>query len=703
MSKSLKPTIKIPNINIQDTSSQQEMVASPFFQFVFDLFIISAIVITGYTCNFYYLAYLARQRNDILPVADLGTPTITIQLPFYNEKYVAKRLVESVCAMDYPRDKMKIMVLDDSDDDTVDLLKETVEHYRQNGFQIQYVRRDNRSGYKAGALKNAMTQTDTEFVAIFDADFMPPEWFLRRAMPYFSSQRIGLVQCRWGHANEGYSAMTMAQAMSLDLHFLVEQKAKSNSSLFMNFNGTAGIWRRECIDDAGGWHTATLVEDLDLSYRAQMKGWKCIFLPDVVVDAELPVQMNAAKRQQFRWAKGSIQCALKLLSDIVVKRDIDLGAKVQAFVQLTRHVVYPFMLIQFLTLPLLLSHGANLYVIGFLPSVTLALYILMGPGAYMLILQDIYHDSWRQKAKLLPFLLVYNAGMSVNNTVAVFDAILGKKNVFHRTPKYGTLRSRNDWKENAYNLPFTKVTLLELFFAVYGVMGIMVALLTGYTVFAPIIAIQTLGYFYVTYLSLSHSKFKRHKSDVPHTPIRDEIMANRAYKAAMIGILVIITVGAFMAFQGYYTDIYPVDMVRGHLSGVMGSSDPDLIREHLEEIDVHMAVVKDNLPSNNNPVWLFPTPTTDFSRISADLTSIENTLRAAESMSQGSPEYHVAMMDISSRALTLQKNLEDATPYMYVNLSNVVFATIWVAAILAIFAILKKRRDKITEFEQSGI
>ena len=177
-----------------------------------------------------------------------------------------------------------------------------------------HVRRGTREGYKAGALKYAMKSTKSDFVAIFDADFIPPDWYLKKAIPHFTNSKIGLVQCRWGHVNENYSALTQAQALNLDFHFLVEQKAKSNSHLFMNFNGTAGIWRKECIDDAGGWHTATLVEDLDLSYRAQMKGWKCLFLPDIVVDAELPVQMNGAKRQQFRWAKGSIQCAIKLLS-----------------------------------------------------------------------------------------------------------------------------------------------------------------------------------------------------------------------------------------------------------------------------------------------------------------------------------------------------------------------------------------------------
>jgi len=337
------------------------MVLNPFNQFVFELFIVSAIIITAYTCNFYYLTYLSIKRKAVPLTKEIGTPTITIQLPIYNEKYVAKRLVDAVCALDYPKDKMVIMVLDDSDDDTVELLFDVVTKYKKEGFQIEHIRRGTRKGYKAGALKYAMEITDTEFVAIFDADFIPPNWFLKKAMPHFVKSNIGLVQCRWGHVNENYSAITQAQALSLDFHFLIEQKAKSNSNLFMNFNGTAGIWRSDCIADAGGWHTATLVEDLDLSYRAQLKGWKCIFLPNIVVDAELPVQMNAAKRQQFRWAKGSIQCAIKLLADITLKRKISVEAKIQAFVQLTRHIVYPLMLIQFLTLPVLLSSNMNLY------------------------------------------------------------------------------------------------------------------------------------------------------------------------------------------------------------------------------------------------------------------------------------------------------------------------------------------------------
>ena len=255
-----------------------ELSMVPLAKIVFDIFIISSLLITAYTCNFYYLAYLSRRRKDRpATVQDAGEPSITIQLPIYNEKYVARRLVDAVCALDYPRSKMRIMVLDDSDDDTVGMMRDVVSHYSKEGFKIEHIRRGTRAGYKAGALKHAMKSTDTELVAIFDADFMPPAWFLRRAIPHLAKPDIGLVQCRWGHVNEKYSAITRAQALSLDFHFLIEQKAKSNSKLFMNFNGTAGIWRRECIEDSGGWHTATLVEDLDLSYRAQMKNWRCVF------------------------------------------------------------------------------------------------------------------------------------------------------------------------------------------------------------------------------------------------------------------------------------------------------------------------------------------------------------------------------------------------------------------------------------------
>ena len=680
------------------------MALNPFTTFVFDLFILSAIIITAYTCNFYYLAILSGRRKEILGTSEMGTPSVTIQLPIYNEKYVAKRLVEAVCHMDYPKEKMRIMVLDDSDDDTVELLGNVVNDYKKQGFQIEHVRRGTRKGYKAGALKHAMQTTDTEYVAIFDADFIPPDWFLKRAIPHFAKPNIGLVQCRWGHVNENYSAITQAQALSLDFHFLIEQKAKSNSHLFMNFNGTAGIWKRTCIEDAGGWHTATLVEDLDLSYRAQMKGWKCVFLPDIVVDAELPVQMNAAKRQQFRWAKGSIQCAIKLLSDIVVKRKVAVEAKIQAFIQLTRHIVYPLMLIQFLALPVLLASHMNLYVISFLPAITIATYLAMGPGAYVMIIQSMYRKSWKSKVKILPALLVYNAGMSVNNSVAVFDAVLGKKNEFLRTPKYGIISKEDDWRNKAYNLPFTQTTLLEIFFGVYGILGIFISVFSNNPIFVPIIGLQTVGFFYIAYMSLSHTRFKRNKSSKHRILTKSEKMANTVYKLSMIGIVAIIVFGAVMAFTGYNSDIYPIDRMRGHMDGIIATSDPVVLQSHISAIKQDLAIVMDHLPEDNkNPVWIFPTPSTDFLRIENDILNMEQSIEKISTVPKDSSAYHTGMIDVHNRALLIKTNLMDATPYMYVSISNVLFSTVWIAAIIGIFAALKRKKEQFKEIDDSGI
>ena len=669
------------------------MEGNPFTQFVFQVFIFCAVLIIGYTCNFYYLAFLSSRRKDENSVSEIGEPTITIQLPIYNEKYVATRLVDAVCAQDYPKEKMRIMVLDDSDDDTVSMMHKTVLKYQSQGFDILNVRRGTREGYKAGALKHAMKSTTSDFVAIFDADFIPPEWYLKKAMPHFTNSKIGLVQCRWGHVNQDYSALTQAQALNLDFHFLVEQKAKSNSHLFMNFNGTAGIWRKECIDDAGGWHTATLVEDLDLSYRAQMKGWKCLFLPDIVVDAELPVQMNGAKRQQFRWAKGSIQCAIKLLGDILLKRKIAFDAKLQAFIQLTRHIVFPLMLIQFITLPVLLASQVNLYIVSFLPALTLATYLAMGPGAYLLVINKMYKDNWKAHAKALPYLLVYSIGMSVNNTVAVFDGAVGKKNEFLRTPKYGIIKNDDDWRDKAYNLPFTKTTLLELFFAVYGILGIFIAIFSNNPIFAPIIGLQAVGFFYIAWLSFSHTRYKRPKfSD--HKITKDEKMANYFYKLALGGIFAIIVIGAYMAFVGYSTDVYPLDMSVGLLDRTMASADPQSILADLQAIKTH-------LPATGNPVWIFPTDTTNIVRIQTDLNDMIASAEKITAVPTDSAAYHTGITDIRERANVLQENLADAIPYMYVSFSNIIFSSIWIAALLAIFAVLNKKKQQMKEYDFS--
>ncbi|MBC8251912.1 MAG: glycosyltransferase, partial [Candidatus Nitrosopelagicus sp.] len=535
--------------------------------------------------------------------------------------------------------------------------------------------------------------TTSEFVAIFDADFIPPTWYLKKAIPHFTKSNIGLVQCRWGHINENYSALTQAQALNLDFHFLVEQKAKSNSNLFMNFNGTAGIWRKECIDDAGGWHTATLVEDLDLSYRAQMKGWKCLFLPDIVVDAELPVQMNGAKRQQFRWAKGSIQCAVKLLGDILLKRKISFDAKLQAFIQLTRHIVFPLMLIQFITLPILLASEVNLYIVSFLPALTLATYLAMGPGAYLLVINKMYKNDWKAHAKALPYLLVYSIGMSVNNTVAVFDGVFGKKNEFLRTPKYGIVTNDDEWRDKAYNLPFSKTTLLEMFFAVYGILGIFIAIFSNNPIFVPIIGLQAVGFFYISWLSFSHTRYKRPQS-TKHKITKEEKMANNFYKLALVGIFAIIAIGGYASYAGYASAVYPLDQSVGFLDRIVATSNPQTIINDINSI-------KANLPATGNPVWIFPTDSTNFLRIQSDLDTMLISAEKITAVPTDSAAYHTGMLDINSRAVLIQENIADAIPYMYVSLSNIIFSCIWIAAILGVFAVLNKKKQKINEYDVS--
>ena len=667
-------------------------IPNPLTQFLWNIFIGIAMIITLYTCNFYYLVVISRhqKKNNSIELEEI--PTVTLQLPIYNEKYVAARLINAVCALDYPKEKLCIQVLDDSTDETQDLLENLVSEYKKKGFDIHHIQRADRKGYKAGALRNAMKFAKGDFVAIFDADFIPPTWFLKKAMSYFCKPDIGLIQCRWGHVNEQYSPLTKAQALSLDFHFLIEQKAKSNSHLFMSFNGTAGIWRRQCIEDSGGWHTATLVEDLDLSYRAQMKGWKCVFIPDIVVNAELPVQMNAAKRQQFRWAKGSIQCAIKLLGDVAIKR-IPIDTKVQAFVQLTRHIVHPLVLAQFLILPILLASKINLYVISGLPVLTIIAYLAMGPVAYIMVIRGMYEKKWKSKVLSYLYLIIYSAGMSVNNTVAVFDAFFGNKNEFLRTPKFGIIKNDDDWRNKAYALPFTKTTLLELFFGVYGVIGIFIAVFSNNPVFAPILGIQAIGFFYIAFLSIYHSTFKKGRSS-KRVETKAEKLANNYYKAAMAGIIGLIVLGVVMAFEEYGNTIYPLDQSRGILLRIQATSDPQSIANDLK-------MVQQLLPKSGNPVWIFPTQDTDFGMMQKDLNTMLSTVDKISTTSPDSAAFHTGMLNVHYQSSTIVFNLLDATPYMYASVSNMLFGSIWVAVIIGIFALLKKKKKSIETVDQS--
>ncbi|MCH8975482.1 MAG: glycosyl transferase, partial [Thaumarchaeota archaeon] len=321
-------------------------------------------------------------------------------------------------------------------------------------------------------------------------------------------------------------------------------------------------------------------------------------------------------------------------------------------------------------------------------------YFAIGPGAYLLVIHKMYDKSWQSKAKVLPSLLIYTAGMSVNNSIAVFDAVFGKNNEFLRTPKYGIIKNTDDWKDKAYNLPFTKTTLLEIFFGVYGLLGILISIFSNNPIFAPIIGIQTVGFFYISYLSLSHSGFKRNKSSVTRVQTKEERMANNIYKLAMIGIAGIILFGAYMAFAGYQTDIYPLDLSRGHLEGIGASSDPQTILGHLKAI-------KGYLPAEGNAVWIFPTETTNFARMQADLDVMITSVEKISTVPRDSSAFHTGMLDVKERAEIIQENIMDATPYMYVSGSNVLFSSIWVATIIAIFAILKRKKEQLKAYDVS--
>jgi hypothetical protein len=325
---------------------------------------------------------------------------------------------------------------------------------------------------------------------------------------------------------------------------------------------------------------------------------------------------------------------------------------------------------------------------------TIVAYLAMGPLVYIMIIRNLWQQSWKSKTLAYLYLLFYSAGMSVNNTVAVFDALLGKKNEFLRTPKYGIVKKTDDWRDKAYNLPFTKTTLLEIFFGVYGVLAIFIAIFSGNPVFVPLIAIQTLGFIYISYLSVSHTTFKKNKSQSLHRISKAEKMANTYYKLAMVGIVGFIVFGAFMAYYGYQNDVYPLDQSRGLLDRIQTTSDPQTITEDLKTI-------KTLLPQDGNPVWIFPTETTDFGRIQDDIDTMILSVEKISTVPEDSSAFHTGMIDVHERAADLRIHLMDATPYMYVSFSNIVFSCIWIAAIMGIFTMLKRKKDRLKSFEMS--
>ena len=392
------------------------------------------------------------------PLAEL--PPVTVQLPLYNEARVAGRLIDAVAAFDYPRDKLLIQVLDDSTDMTVPIVAKKLAMLEARGHRVQHIRRADRRGFKAGALAEGLRQCQSEYLAIFDADFRPPPDFLRRALPHLlANPGIGIVQSRWGHLNADENSLTRAQRLSIDTHFVVEQAARNRSGWLIPFNGTGGVWRRGCIEAAGGWSADTLTEDLDLSYRAQLAGWRSLFLPEVEAPGEIPPQLAAYKQQQSRWATGNTQCLRKLAGPLI-SSDLRLAQKIMAIQHLCQYLPQPLMLLMLLlTPPLLLSGG-----LAGLPLAPLALVGLAPPLMYIASQMRLYGNRGALGAlTAFPALLFIGTGMSLSNSLAVIAALLGLKTPFRRTPKFA-----RDWRSSQYALSADHTLWLEAVLTVYA-------------------------------------------------------------------------------------------------------------------------------------------------------------------------------------------------------------------------------------------
>jgi len=451
-------------------------------------FVLSILAIYGW--HRYYLVYLYTKNKDRAPVAlpELTTlPRVTVQLPIFNEMYVADRLIDAVCEMEYPKDLLEIQVLDDSTDETTSISELAVRRHRLRGFNISYLHRVDRTGYKAGALEAGLAQATGDFIAIFDADFIPPHDFLKRTLPYFTTdERIGMVQARWGHINQDYSLLTKIQSILLDAHFVLEHGGRNRAGCFFNFNGTAGVWRREAIGDAGGWQHDTLTEDLDLSYRAQLKGWRFVFLPDVVSPAEVPVEMNSFKSQQHRWAKGSIQTCLKLLPRILRSKQ-PLSVKAEAFFHLSANFNYLLMsLLSILMFPAMWVR----YNMGWSEMLIIDVPLFFAATAsiavfYVKAQRELYGD-WRQRMKYLPFLM----------------SIFRKQSEFARTPKYGIERDSDEWVGKKYHQTVSVQPIIELALGLYFSATVFYALVNQIYATLPFLMLFQIGFLYTGLLSI---------------------------------------------------------------------------------------------------------------------------------------------------------------------------------------------------------
>lgn len=486
----------------------QDFIIGTYFISLSILFLFGS---SGFVMIYYYMKHRHKtpERPEPLP----SFPTVTIQLPLYNEYYVIERLIEATCRIDYPKEKLEIQVLDDSTDETVDVVAASVELYRRQGFDIRHIRRTSRTGFKAGALKEGLADAKGEFIAIFDADFVPKKDFLAQTLPYFfMDPGIGLVQTRWEHLNSDYSFLTRVQAMALDGHFVIEQNVRNKAGFFINFNGTGGIWRKQCIFDAGNWEADTLTEDLDLSYRAQLKGWKFKFLNDVTSPAELPSEINALKSQQFRWTKGAIETARKILPR-VWRAPLPMEKKIHATFHLSNNIVFPFIVIAgILNVPLIFIKHQGGYETYF---TIMAVFVFAFIGSFLFYLysqKDVYRD-WQRRMLLFPLFMAGSMGFSVNNTRAVLEGLFRKKSEFVRTPKYSVIDKNDNWLDKKYALmSFDYTVVIEVVLALYCSFGVAASIYYLELAAVPFQMLFSMGFGLVAWLSIKHAWLARKRA-----------------------------------------------------------------------------------------------------------------------------------------------------------------------------------------------
>ncbi|MGB8316776.1 MAG: glycosyltransferase [Ignavibacteriaceae bacterium] len=471
-----------------------------YFVSLFILFIFGS---HGFIMLFYHKKYKEVKH---IPIENLKLDSmVTIQLPLYNEFYVVERLINAICAIDYPKELLEIQVLDDSNDETVNVVAKMISQKQKEGFNIVHVRRDSRKGFKAGALKEGMKSAKGDYIAIFDADFIPNKNFLKKTLSFFNDDNVGMVQTRWEHLNGDYSLLTKAQALALDGHFVIEQSVRNKAGFFINFNGTGGVWRRKCIEDAGNWHDDTLTEDLDLSYRAQLNGWKFIFLKDFTSPAELPSEINALKSQQFRWTKGAIETAKKILP-LVWKSNVPLRVKLQSTFHLTNNIVFPFILLAaILNVPLIFIKNSGPHEAYF---AILSLFVLAFVSSFLFYIysQKDVRSDWRKKIVLFPLFMAGSMGFAVNNSRAVIEGLLSRKSEFVRTPKFKVESNRDSWIGKRYlNNKLGLSVYVELIMAVYCLIGIISSVYFAEIAALPFQILFFTGFAFVSLTSIKHA------------------------------------------------------------------------------------------------------------------------------------------------------------------------------------------------------